>query len=270
MTFRYLIGSMILVGSIAAGCATTPKATPQLDQARQAYLQAQADPTVARYAPVPLHEADQLLTQAQNADGKAAREHYSYLAEKKVELARALAAEKAAEDQVGKLRAQNQDLLLQMRSREAEQARQTARRDVAQAQAEVDQLRQELKNMEAKQTERGILLTFGSVLFETDRAVLKPGAELSLAKLADFLQEHPDRKVLIEGHTDNRGSEEYNRQLSQRRAEAVARALQAQGVSAGRITATGLGENYPVASNDTASGRQQNRRVEVIIQNQGQ
>ncbi|MFZ0724604.1 MAG: OmpA family protein [Desulfobacterales bacterium] len=259
MNFRYLIGSVVLIGTIAAGCATTPRATPQLDQARQAYLQAQADPTVAQYAPVPLHEADQLLVQAQNADSKAAREHYSYLTEKKVELARALAAEKAAENQVEQLRAQNQDMLLQMRSRETEKA-----------QTEVDQLRRELKNLEAKQTERGISLTFGNVLFETDRAVLKPGAELSLAKLADFLQSHPDRTVLIEGHTDSQGSQEYNQKLSQRRAEAVARALEAQGVSAGRITATGLGEAYPVASNDTAAGRQQNRRVEVIIQNQGQ
>ncbi|MFZ0242507.1 MAG: OmpA family protein [Desulfobacterales bacterium] len=259
MNFRYLIGSVVLIGTIAAGCATTPRATPQLDQARQAYLQAQADPTVAQYAPVPLHEADQLLVQAQNADSKAAREHYSYLTEKKVELARALAAEKAAENQVEQLRAQNQDMLLQMRSRETEKA-----------QTEVDQLRRELKNLEAKQTERGISLTFGNVLFETDRAVLKPGAELSLAKLADFLQSHPDRTVLIEGHTDSQGAQEYNQKLSQRRAEAVARALEAQGVSAGRITATGLGEAYPVASNDTAAGRQQNRRVEVIIQNQGQ
>ena len=138
------------------------------------------------------------------------------------------------------------------------------------ARAETEQLRQEIENLQARQTERGILLTFGNVFFETDRAELKPGAELAAGKLADFLREHPDRQIPIEGRTDSRGSEEYNQRLSQQRADVVARALQARGLDTERMILRGLGENYPIAPNTTPTGRQQNRRVEIVIQNPGQ
>jgi outer membrane protein OmpA-like peptidoglycan-associated protein len=94
---------------------------------------------------------------------------------------------------------------------------------------------------------------------------LKPGADLSLDRLADYLKTHPQTKVLIEGHTDSRGSEEYNEALSQRRADAVARALVERGASADAVHAVGRGKGYPVATNDTAEGRQQNRRVEIVF-----
>jgi outer membrane protein OmpA-like peptidoglycan-associated protein len=124
---------------------------------------------------------------------------------------------------------------------------------------------QELAALKAKQTERGMVLTLGDVLFDTASSQLKPGAQTTIAQLASFMADNPDRRLLIEGHTDARGSEAYNQDLSERRADAVANALYRQGVAANRVTVIGLGEQYPLASNDTASGQQENRRVEVVI-----
>ncbi len=265
MRFRFIF-SILAIFFLATGCATMPQATPQLDQAQQSYSQALADPQIARYAPVPLHDAGEALDMAQNAENEAERRHYAYLAEKRVELARALAAENAAGDRLKELRAQKEDILLKVRSSEAEQARMEAQ----QAQQEMRAYKSELAELQARETERGILLTMSNVLFATDKAELKPGAELLTAKLAAFLKEHPGRRILIEGHTDSRGPQEYNRKLSQKRAEAVAEALQAQGVDSGRITARGMGEEFPVAPNTTSAGRQQNRRVDIIIEKQEQ
>ena len=111
------------------------------------------------------------------------------------------------------------------------------------------------------------MLTVGDVLFDTGEATLKPGGVNEVVRLATFLQENPERTVRIEGHTDSTGSLTTNLVLSQRRAEAVADTLAAAGVDRSRIVATGLGPDFPVASNDTVAGRQQNRRVEVVIEN---
>jgi outer membrane protein OmpA-like peptidoglycan-associated protein len=129
------------------------------------------------------------------------------------------------------------------------------------------QLEQELAALkaQARETERGPVLTLGDVLFEFNRADLKSGAMQKLYPLVAFLQENPTRSVVIEGHTDNIGSDSYNFELSQRRAEAVRAFLLQNGIRAERITAQGRGESYPVAANDTEAGRQQNRRVEIVI-----
>jgi outer membrane protein OmpA-like peptidoglycan-associated protein len=121
--------------------------------------------------------------------------------------------------------------------------------------------------MNAKQTERGLVMTLGDLLFATGRSELRAGTVNNLDKLALFLKQHQDRDVLIEGHTDNVGSEEANLSLSQRRADSVMSYLQQQGVASIRLGSSGKGESSPVASNDSASGRQMNRRVEVIIRN---
>jgi len=155
---------------------------------------------------------------------------------------------------------------------EAEQARQAAAAEAeraARAKAEADQLMKEMADLKAKQTERGIVLTMGEVLFATGKSELSAAARQSVNKLADFLQKHPDRNVLIEGHTDSTGSDELNMSLSQKRADAVKEALTGKRVDPRRITAKGYGKKYPVASNDTSAGRSQNRRVEVIILNEG-
>ena len=155
---------------------------------------------------------------------------------------------------------------------EAEQARMAARAEselAAKAKAAANQLMRELSDLKAKQTERGIVLTIGDVLFATAKADLSSDALRSVDKLADFLKKYPGRNVLIEGHTDSVGSEEYNLTLSERRADSVKESLTSRGIAEERIATKGYGKKYPVASNDTAAGKQQNRRVEVIILNEG-
>ncbi len=158
------------------------------------------------------------------------------------------------------------------RAREVEQARALAAAEAAKAakaKAEADQLMRELSDLKAKQTERGIVLTIGDVLFATGKADLSSDALRSVDKLADFLQKYPNRSVLIEGHTDSVGSDEYNLTLSQKRADSVKETLTSKAIAEERITTKGYGKRYPVASNDTTAGKQQNRRVEVIILNEG-
>jgi len=111
------------------------------------------------------------------------------------------------------------------------------------------------------------VLTLGDVLFDTGRAELKPGAGRTLDQLAQFLSEHPERRVQIDGFTDSVGSDAYNEELSQRRADAVKTALMTRGIDPARIGTEGYGKAYPVASNTDSGGRQLNRRVEVVIGN---
>ena len=133
------------------------------------------------------------------------------------------------------------------------------------AQQQAELLKQQLAALQATQTERGMLVTLGDVLFEFNRAEVKPGAQVSLRKLADFLQQNPTRQILIEGHTDSIGSAESNNLLSRRRADAVNAALIGMGMAARRATAVGYGEDYPIADNATDTNRALNRRVEVYI-----
>lgn len=137
------------------------------------------------------------------------------------------------------------------------------------ASARVSEMEKELAALNAQKTERGLVITLGDVLFDFNKAELKPGSERNIQKVADFLQEYPERKALIEGFTDSTGSDSYNLALSERRAESVRRFLIDQGVSADRIAARGYGKANPVASNATAATRQLNRRVEIVISEDG-
>lgn len=221
------------------------------------------------------------------------REREAQQAKKEAEKARLLALDKALEAEKARMEAEErareaeQSRLMALaeaekattakkeveaRAREAEQARMAALAEAEKArkaQVEAEQLMKELSDLKAQQTERGIVLTIGDVLFATGKADLSTDANRNIDKLVDFLQKHPNRNVLIEGHTDSVGSDEFNLSLSQRRAGAVKEQLVAKGIAEERITTKGYGKKYPVASNDTASGRQQNRRVEVIILNEG-
>jgi outer membrane protein OmpA-like peptidoglycan-associated protein len=155
----------------------------------------------------------------------------------------------------------------EMALRNSEDALALATADADRADREKAELQRQIDLLEAKTTERGLVLTLGNVLFATGRADLKPGATTSLDKLVSFLNQYPDRNAVIEGHTDNVGSSVSNQALSQRRAESVNTYLLQQGIQSRRLAASGMGEDHPVASNDSESGRQQNRRVEIIIDN---
>lgn len=133
------------------------------------------------------------------------------------------------------------------------------------AERRADALAQQLAALDAKQTDRGMVVTIGDVLFDTDQAQLKAGGQRSMDKLVGFLKAYPQRRALIEGFTDSTGAATHNQALSARRADAVRMALVGAGVAADRLSAQGLGETYPVAGNDNAGGRQMNRRVEILL-----
>jgi outer membrane protein OmpA-like peptidoglycan-associated protein len=234
---------------------------------------------LGRYATQRGHELDgereQLLADAREAEARMAR--------REAESARQLADRERMLSHEARLQAERERMLGQEARTQAELDRRAAeqdRRAAELARIEADQARAEamearramsamqasLAEMQARQTERGLVLTVGDVLFETDRAELKPGAARQLDKLAAALRDNPDFSVAIEGHTDSTGAHSYNMQLSERRAESVRRYLTAQGVDPRRLQSVGLGPDHPVASNAHAAGRQQNRRVEVVIQ----
>jgi outer membrane protein OmpA-like peptidoglycan-associated protein len=122
-----------------------------------------------------------------------------------------------------------------------------------------------LAALQAKHTERGMVVTRRDLLFDTAQSTLKPGADLTLDRLATYMKSNPQARVVIESHTDSRGSDEYNDALSERRADAVVAALIRRGVSSDSVKAIGGGKAYPVATDDTPEGRQQNRRVEIVF-----
>ena len=133
------------------------------------------------------------------------------------------------------------------------------------AQADANALRLQLEALQAVSTDRGMVMTLGDVLFATGKADLQPGAMNTVDRLAVFLSEYPDKTVLIEGFTDNTGTDAFNQGLSERRAAAVESALIQAGVSPGRISTVGYGKARPIADNGTAEGRLRNRRVEIVI-----
>ena len=132
-------------------------------------------------------------------------------------------------------------------------------------QAVIAQQHMQLNELQAKKTDRGMVITLSDVLFSSGKAQLQPGGMRNVQKLADFLKQYPQHKILIEGYTDSKGSSSLNQDLSERRANGVRTALVNKGISADRIATRGYGEEFPIASNDTAASRQLNRRVEIIL-----
>lgn len=161
--------------------------------------------------------------------------------------------------------AKRQALLASNREQIALSEARSARQQASEADAETNRLRDELAELNARPTERGLVITLGDVLFDSGKDSLKNGSSNHLDKLALFLQNYPERTAAIEGHTDNVGSNAANMLLSQRRADTVKAFLQEQGIAGNRLQATGKGESAPLAANISAGGRAQNRRVEVII-----
>lgn len=247
-----------------SACATMPPPNAALENARIAVQAAEADPNVAKYAPLDLDVARKDLSNAENAalhhqDADATQS--AYLAAQNARLAQAHGAAKADNARVAAGQVERDQIMLAARTREADHAKLEAansKQETARVQAELDALK-------ATPTERGSVLTLGDVLFDTGRAELKPGASRNLDQLAQFLAEHRERRVQIDGFTDSVGTDEYNQQLSQLRADAVRAALIGRGVDPSRIGTQGYGKGYPVANNSDAGGRQLNRRVEVVI-----
>ena len=213
-------------------------------------------------------QRERILLAARERDAAAARLQAS-TAEAQAAAARNQAA--SAQDQAAAAR--EQAAAAQAAAQEQVAAAQAAAQaQVAAAQDQAEQARAQLLALNAKETARGMVLSLGSnVLFDTGSDVLKPGADAEINRVAQFLQGQSSIKLRIEGYTDSTGASSYNEALSRRRAEAVYQALVSRGVDAARLQAVGRGMELPLATNDTAAGRQLNRRVELIFSNeQGQ
>lgn len=309
------VASVILVA-----CSATPIQPVQVNNARSKLTQLQSDQQLAKQAPVAIKEAEEAVRAAEESQGdKEKGAHLMYIAERKVDIAQALAESRLLVDQRTTLSQQRESARLDSRTQEVDIARsktesarmealtakqeadsarsnaESARIETLAAQKEIDSarssaesarlntlaaqqesadaqqktadLQRQIAELNAKPTERGLVVTLGDVLFDTGKSELKSGAATNLAKLASFLNQYKDRSVLIEGHTDSVGNEDYNQALSQRRADSVKVWLMKQGVNSDRLVTSGKGEISPVSGNDSASGRQMNRRVEVIIEN---
>jgi len=286
--------------ALAAACSPLPERIETLDQARSAVTELEQDPLTRDVAPDRFETAQQALSRAEAAFEESEEleliEHEAYVALRNAQIAQQQIEERRARDELEQGEAERNRLLLQAREREAQRAGEVAaqRGERLETQSEVleeqsrlleqqtqeaqqaqqraqeleqqtEQLEQQLAELEAQETERGWVLTLEDVLFDFDAAELNPGAGATMDRIAQFLAAHPDRNIVIEGHTDSSGSADYNQQLSARRAEAVRQALVGRGVEQSRIEITALGEEYPIATNQSVAGRQLNRRVELVL-----
>ena len=316
--------AVLLLLALAA-CTTAPKKDLALEQVRTQLEELKANEDLAGYAPLALGEAERALRNAETATGNDTyRIHLIYMADRRIQIARAVAQREQLEAELAQLGNERHDLLVRASQMEAERARFEAerarliseaqaedarrareeaalaaqreaesQREAEQAQVEAEQakalaassvtaaelarreaelaveqantLRRQLENLQLRQTESGVVVTLGDVLFETGQTELRSEAMESLVEVVDLLQSEPDKLIRIEGHTDSTGNEEANLRISQQRADAVLKALVSLGVDADRITSVGMGQDFPIASNDTEEGRAQNRRVDVIL-----
>ena len=300
MKNSYLTPVLLAVAVVVGACGSTPKTTSLLDQTRSEYRMAQSNPNVAKYAPLEMTQASVAMEQANasanKGDSMADIDKLAYLARQQIALTQEVTKQKTAEAAVVNAGQERNQVRLDQRTNEANiakmnaeksmQAAQAAKSDAAQAQFETRvaqddaaaaqrqtqqaqahsaNLEAQLADLAAKKTERGLVITLGDVLFGTGAASLTPDGMRTTQKLADVLQQNPQRTVLIEGFTDSTGAAAYNQDLSERRAASVQRALQDQGVNRERVAMRGYGESHPVAANDTTSNRQLNRRVEIVL-----
>ncbi|WP_157995155.1 OmpA family protein [Peristeroidobacter soli] len=257
MKFNKRIVLSIAVAAILSACSATPEHNETLERARTLVPEIERSPR-AGVAAADIANARASLDAANRlAESKSRKNDMEFEATNAV-LSSQIANEKIltaqANEQVAAGTAQRQAVLTQARERDAQRSADHAK-----------SLEAELADMKLQRTDRGLVLTLGDVLFDTAQATLKPSADAPLDRLATALKEQPDRKVLIEGHTDNVGSDQNNMGLSERRAQSVQMGLTQRGVDRSQITAIGKGENFPIASNDSAAGRQSNRRVELIF-----
>jgi outer membrane protein OmpA-like peptidoglycan-associated protein len=256
--------STIAIAALA-GCNTMPPEKTSLELARADYVSAQNNPQTVSLASSELKDAGDALQRANLASSKnesaATVDQLSYLARQKVAIAEEAGRQKSAEQRVTEANAVRDRIQLEARTKEANAAQGKARG----AELRNAQLEAQIAALNAKPSARGYVITFGDVLFGTNQSTLKAGATRNVEKLSSFLNLYPQRRVVIEGFTDSIGSESSNQKLSERRANAVRTALVDAGIARQRIDTRGYGEEYPIAGNGSDSGRQLNRRVEIVL-----
>lgn len=317
--------AVILLSLLISGCATAPKKDLALERVRNQLESLRADEELAGYAVSALGEAERALRSAEQAMGdEMYRFHLVYMADRRIQIARAIAKREQLEQVFDSLTAEHNAMLVkasqldtkrarreteqarllfaasaedadrqrqekeralregaefardaEMANEEAAQARRLAEsrasevelalREAELASEQVNTLKRQLENLQLRQTESGVVVTLGDVLFESGAVLLLESAHASLVEVVDLLQTEPDKLIRIEGHTDSVGDVESNLSLSGQRAEAVMLALIELGVGENRVSSIGLGEDFPIASNDNEKGRSRNRRVDVIL-----
>lgn len=322
---RINVAIALMLSLSLAACATAPKKDLALERVRSQLEDLKADAELAGYAPLALGEAERALRSAEQAVGdEMYRFHLVYMADRRIQIARAMAQREQLEQTYDELTAQRNAMQIkasrletERARKEAEQARmlfaasveeaererrdkeaalkegaesartaelalqeasqarrlaesrasevELARREAELATQQVDSLKKQLENLQLRETESGVVVTLGDVLFETGEVDLLESAHASLVEVVDLLQSEPDKLIRIEGHTDSVGPAETNLSLSEQRAESVRSALVGLGVDASRVTTVGLGEDFPIDTNETAEGRARNRRVDVIL-----
>lgn len=315
----------LLTAALVAACTTAPKKDLALEHVKTQLDELKSNEELAGYAPLALGEAERALRQAETATGDDTyRIHLIYMADRRIQIARAVAQREQLEQEFYRLQEERNAMLVRASQLEAERARleaeqarmmsqareedaQRAREEAAQAQQreaesqrtaeqareeavqakalaassvtaaelarreadlaaqQADSLRRQLENLQLRQTESGVVVTLGDVLFESGQTQLRDEARSSLVEVVDLLQSEPDKKIRIEGHTDSTGDAETNLEISEKRANTVLEALVALGVDPARVTTAGMGEDFPIASNESEEGRSRNRRVDVIL-----
>lgn len=246
MTAFKLLPAVSLLALMLTGCATPPE-NPQLLESRAQFAALQHKPEASTLAAIETRDAFNALNTAGQASLKDRQspqvDQLAYLARQKIALAEQTIDLRQAESALKKIDAERTQVQLDVRTQQLKT----------------------LQAMKAQKTPRGEVVTFGDVLFDTGKADLKYGSQRNFEQLAQYLSANPERKVRIEGFTDDVGGDDFNQRLSERRAEAVAVALQRKGISADRLITKGYGKQFPIADNGNAASRQMNRRVEVII-----
>lgn len=292
------------LAATVAACTSVPERNGALETARARYSAAQRDPQVASLAPEELRRAAESLRMADKAQSDhekpATIDHLAYMTSQRVTIAQETAAGLTSQAVTAGAAAERDRVRLAVRTSEADAAQQklatsqemnaqktaelataaanataaaaaadaAAQRDqdrVARRDARVNDLEMQLQALNAKKTERGMVVTLGDVLFDSGKSQLLSDGSRNIGKLAEFFKNNPERHATVEGYTDSVGSASANRDLSERRANAVVSALMNLGVPGDRLSARAHGEEQPAATNDTAAGRQMNRRVEIVF-----
>ncbi len=250
--------SIALLGlTLLAGCASTPDAEQSLEAARESFQKVKEDTNALRYAPRDVIRAGDSLSRADRLStywgSDSDVEHYAYLSQRYSAIATEHAKLSVNQERQSKLQMELERLQLNLREAKLVSVQQQGK------------WLEEQINLAASETDRGLVLTLGDVLFDASDAELKPSANRTLLKLVQFLQLNPRRVVRVEGYTDNRGSAEDNLTLSKARAQAVADTMVDLGIDEKRIQVAGYGADFPVTENASSRGRAQNRRVEIVF-----
>ncbi|MCS7488198.1 DUF4398 and OmpA-like domain-containing protein [Marinomonas arctica] len=275
--FSKLVGTSTLL-IIMAGCSSQATKPDGINQVRAKLTQLQSDSQLIQLAPIEFNEAETAVLSAEQPTGdKALGEHLMLMADRKVGIAEARAESRLLVIQRDGLSKQSDAARLASRTSELK----SSRLETAAAKADAEALRvqadaakdrnKEFQNqlgmLNAKATDRGMVMTLGSLSFATGKAELTTSVLGDLNNLAAFLNNYQDRTITIEGHTDNVGSDALNLKLSESRATAVRDYLVTKGINSGRLTVMPKGKSSPIDTNETALGRQNNRRVEIVISN---